>query len=375
MTAATPREHAVKPGPCTWGAPVLGLLYLDVQGGRLHLLNDAARQLHAADLPALGMEPSLAHLRTLAGEAVRALDLPLAVAAREKRTVEAAYVLARPGQAECHLYWSAAPLQDAHGSVTAVLASVCCTPRPPDWHVLAGLAHDLRTPLQSLRFLATALSGGGPASVEEMGYVRSAAERALQVGTDLLEWCRAPAQGGRRVEPAWFALEPFLDALLHEQRGAAQRQGVTLGGDLGAARGWEACTDRVRLGRVLANLLSNAIRYTDAGGRVTLTAAWRGDGDERALALAVGDTGAGIAPEEQESIFQPFERGTAGKGDSSGGSGMGLSVVDRLVRDLGLRREFASEHGRGSDFRVLLPQRLLRPAPAPPADPPSNASS
>jgi hypothetical protein len=353
--------------PRPLGAPLLGLLYLDVRGGRLHLLNDAARQLHAADLPVLGGEASLAHLRTLAGEGVRPLELPLAAAAREKRPVEAVYVLSRPGQADSHLHWTAAPLVDGDGSVTAVLAAVCSTPPPPDWHALAGLAHDLRSPLQALRFLSVALgTGQAPQSrqAEDLGRVQSAAERALEVSADLLEWCRAPTQGGRGVETAWFALEPFLDALLQEELAAAGQKGVTLNGDLSAARGWEACTDRVRLGRVLANLLSNAIRYTDAGGRVTLTATWQGEGDERALALAVADTGAGIAPEEQDSIFEPFERGTAGKGDTSGGSGLGLSVVDRLVRDLGLRREFASEHGRGSDFRVLLPRQLLRPGPA-----------
>jgi signal transduction histidine kinase len=174
-------------------------------------------------------------------------------------------------------------------------------------------------------------------------------------------------QGGRCVEAAWFALEPFLDELVQEQLGLAERKGVALRGDLGGAKGWDVYTDRVRLGRALANLLSNAIRYTAAGGQVTLAAAWRGEGDERALALEVTDTGAGISPEEQESIFQPFERGTAGRSDSSGGSGVGLSVVDRLVKELGLRRGFDSEHGRGSDFRVLVPQRLLRSGPAAPS--------
>jgi anti-sigma regulatory factor (Ser/Thr protein kinase) len=358
MTAATRRECEVTPLPELAGAPVLGLLYLDVRGGRLHLLNDAARDLHAAGLPALGNEPSLAHLRTRGGAPVGPAELPLVVAGRKGHPAEAQYVLALPGHPVSHLDWTAAPLHDGEGKVIAVLASVCRTPPPPDWHALAGLAHDLRTPLQTLRFLSDPL---GPQQPDDLRHLQSASERALQISADLLEWCRTPMLGGRRVEAAWFALEPFLSALLEEELGTAGRKGVALGSDLGAAKGWEACSDQTRLGRVLANLLSNAIRYTESGGRVTLAAKWRGEGDERALALEVRDTGAGISPEEQESIFQPFERGTAGKGDSSGGSGVGLSVVDRLVRELGLRREIDSEHGRGSDFRVLLPQRLLRP--------------
>jgi hypothetical protein len=363
MTADTRREHELLPSAGPGGAPILALLYFDVRGGRLHLLNNAARQLHAAGLPALGNEASLAHLRGAGGESVGPADLPLAVAARDGRPFEASYVLALPGQPASHLHWTAAPLNDGEGQVVAVLAAVCRTPPPPDWLDLAGLAHDLRTPLQTLRFLADAL-GHGHQHPDDLHRLQSATDRALQVSADLLEWCRTPLLGGRRVESAWFAFEPFVSALLEAEVGAAARKGVALASRLGGANGWEVYTDRVRLGRVIANLVSNAVRYTGAGGQVLLSAKWRGEGDERALVLEVCDSGAGLAPEDHESIFQPFERGSAARGDSSsGGSGLGLSVVDRLVRELGLLWEFDSEHGRGSDFRVLLPRRLLRPCP------------
>jgi hypothetical protein len=359
MTAAR-RESDLTTPPGTAVPPLLGLIYLDVGGGRLQLLNEAAHQLQDEGVPIFGHEPSLAQLRTPGGAGVLPAELPLVVAAREGHAVEARYVLLRTGLPAWHLHWTAAPLHDAQGQVSGVLAAVCCAPPQPDWHALAGLAHDLRTPLQTLRFLSTALGPPAPPRPEDLGRLRSAAERAQQIGADLLEWCRAPMQGGRRVQADWFPLEPFLDELVQEQTGLAQGKGVTLSDDLGGAKGWEIYTDRVRLGRALANLLCNAVRYTPAGGQVTLTAEWRGEGDERALALEVADTGEGISPEEQESIFQPFERGTAGRGDSSGGSGVGLSVVDRLVKELGLRRGFDSEYGRGSDFRLLVPARLLR---------------
>jgi hypothetical protein len=361
MTTAADRQRASTPPAGPGAAPLLGLLYIDVRGGRLHLLNDAARQLHAAGLPALGNEASVENLRTADGEPVRPTELPLAVAAREGHPVEVSYVFAPPGQPAWHLHWSAAPLTDGAGHIIAVLAAVCRTPPPTDWHGLAGLAHDLRTPLQSLRFLADAL-GQGQQQPDDLHRLQSVSERALQVSADLLEWCRAPLLGGRRVQPDWFALGPLLSAILEEEQGAAARKGVALGGELSGVAGWEVHTDRTRLGRVLANLITNAVRYTNAGGRVVLSAAWRGEGDGRELVLEVRDTGAGLAPEDHESIFQPFERGSAGKGDSSsGGSGMGLSVVDRLVKEMGLSWEFDSEHGRGSDFRVMLPRRLLRP--------------
>jgi signal transduction histidine kinase len=363
MTAYTsPRAQDPSPPFGPFAGPSLGLLYLDVRGRQLYLLNEAARQMHNHGVPILDSDPTLIHLRTQAGERVAAADLPLAAAVRGQ-PVEVHFVLSRPGQPDWHLLWTAAPLRDLAGEVTGVLAAVCGTLPPPDWHALAGLIHDLRTPLQTLRLLSAALGSGGlagPPPVNDLGRLQAASERALQVGADLLEWCRAPVAGGRRVEAAWFALEPSLAALVQEHLGSAQRKGVALTADLAAIHGWEACTDRVRLGRILANLLSNAIRYTTSGGQVTLGAAWQGTGEERALALEVSDTGSGISPEEQESIFQPYQRGSAGQGDSSGGSGIGLSVVERLVAELGLRHEWASECGRGSDFRILLPRRMLR---------------
>ena len=98
----------------------------------------------------------------------------------------------------------------------------------------------------------------------------------------------------------------------------------------------EVHTDSTRLGRLLGNLLNNAIRYTSTG-RVRLHAGWISEGGKQTLILTVEDTGTGLATEDQESIFQPFHRGRAGKADSdSGGSGLGLAVVDRLIHELGL---------------------------------------
>jgi signal transduction histidine kinase len=124
-------------------------------------------------------------------------------------------------------------------------------------------------------------------------------------------------------------------------------------------------TDRVRLGRLLANLLVNAVRYTPQDGRVELKASWRDGSQGQVLALSVLDTGPGISQEEQESIFQPYERGQAGRDSDSGGSGLGLAVVDRLVEELALELEVYSEYGRGSAFHLLVPTYMLRQVSAP----------
>ena len=363
MASPAMRARDVVAGGEPAAALRLGQVYLDVAGRRLHLLNEAARQLHQEGIPFLGSEPGLADLRTPAGQPVRAEELPLAVAAREGRAAEAAFVMRRPEEPAWHLLWTAAPLAGPTGRPASVLAAVCCSLPPPDWQTLAGLAHDLRTPLQTLSTLLTVIDSRPAGDPEALDVVRTTAGRALDVAADLLEWCQLPAQGGRRVAHAWIPLEPLLLKLAEELEPAAQQKGVALETALGEIQGWQVYSDRVRLGRLLVNLLGNAVRYTTAGGQVTLTAAWREEGGERELVLGVADTGSGIRLEEHESIFHPYERGRSGREGDSSGSGLGLSIVDRLAAELGLRREVASEHGRGSVFRVLVPPRLLRFAP------------
>jgi signal transduction histidine kinase len=77
--------------------------------------------------------------------------------------------------------------------------------------------------------------------------------------------------------------------------------------------------------------------------------------------LSVRDTGTGISPEEQESIFLPFTRGHAGRDDHSGGSGLGLAVVEQLAEQLGMTLEVFSQPGEGSAFELLVPGAMLRP--------------
>lgn len=370
MTSA-PRNEAAGPTRDPLTALRVGQFYYHLGNRRLYALNDAARDLREEGVPLNAGDPAVRDLRTPGGAPVSDDGLPLSVAVREKRPAEAEFVLARPGLPQYHLHCSAAPLKDSTGRVVAVLVSLTASPPPPDWPALAGLAHDLGTPLHTVGLLLAALDSPALTAeerAEALARLRSAAERAQQIGKDLLEWCRAPGLRGRVAPPAWFPLEPFLAELVAEQSPAAARRGLTLGTALEAAWGWQIYTDRVRLGRILANLLVNAVRYTPPGGRVTLSAARQDQGDERFLALSVADTGAGISQEEQESIFQPYLRGQSGRDSDSIGSGIGLAVVDRLTEELGLRRDLSSETGRGSTFRILVPQRLLRMLP------PSSAS-
>jgi signal transduction histidine kinase len=343
----------------------LAHFYLDLSRRQLHCLNETARELTREGVPLTAADLARQPLQTLTGELVVPADLPLVRAWRERAPQEAQFVLVRPGALPQHLAWSASPLFSEDHEVIGVQATLSVTPPEPDWQILAGLAHDLRTPLQSLRFLVPLLEhmiSHTPESHDLLARLSSSADRAMSIGLDLLEWCRGPTTYVRRVEASWFPLAPFLRALAAEHLLAAERKSITLNTDLAAAEDLEMNSDQVRLGRLLSNLLTNAIRYTTAG-LVRFSATWRPgpDGQGQALALSVVDTGMGISAEDQESIFMPFERGKAAKEGDSGGSGVGLAVVDRLVEDLGLTLDVYSEYRNGSNFELIIPPQMVRP--------------
>jgi signal transduction histidine kinase len=367
MSSPPSKRKPIQVPPGTSTGLRVGQVYLDVQRRQLHCLNTTAQQLHNDGVPFLSTDLLRSRLQHLDGSPVQASELPLVFTWLQEHAMEASFVLPRPPAVEWRVAWSTSPVRDAGGQLAGILGTVIVTLPEPDWHEMAGLAHDLRTPLNAISLQMAVLDRKLPedAPVREVfRHIRSSAERALRVGMDLLEWCRGPASRGRRAEPAWFALEPYLASLAQELILVAEKKGIALAVDLSEVHGWDMYSDRLRLGRLLSNLLVNAVRYTPRG-QVEFTAAWREDSGKRVLALGVVDTGVGIAPEEQESIFEPFAQGRAGKDSDSGGSGLGLAVVERLVQELGLELEVYSEYGRGSAFHLLIPAKLLKAQAAP----------
>ena len=361
MTAFFSRRGAGAAGRKPLAPIRVGQVYLDVRRRILYCLNETARQLLSEGVPLSGDNLAGSSFRTLEGEPVQAADLPVMRAWHQRTSQETSFLFTAPDGVARHLTWNAAPLGDRNG-VRGILSSLVVVPFEPDWQQLAGLAHDLRTPLQALRLLMPLLDNTTlPAEAHSiLERIRACVDRTLAISLALLEWAHGPTRG-QSVKRQWFALEPFLDALADEQALEAQNKAIGWRTDFSAARELKIHADRVSLGRLMSNLMNNAIRYTPRG-EVSVRVGWRGDqaGQNPLLVLSVEDTGTGIPPEDQESIFQPFERGRTGRESDSDGSGLGLSVVDRLVEELGLTLEVFSEYGRGSRFEVLLPAELVR---------------
>lgn len=132
-------------------------------------------------------------------------------------------------------------------------------------------------------------------------------------------------------------------------------------------------TDGNRLNQILNNLLTNAIKYTPAGGRIHLQAEELPGSapDERFYRFTVSDNGIGMAPEFLERIFLPFEREDTSMTSKTSGVGLGMAITHSIVEMMGGRIDVQSERGKGSTFTVLLPCHLAQEpqAPQPATDP------
>ena len=221
---------------------------------------------------------------------------------------------------------------------------------------LASASHDLRQPIHALGlFLTTiqSLSRAPPPLPSEpftpiVQRMRASLDGLMRL-LDMLLGASLRDAGHQMLTPRSLALQPAFDALVSEFAPLAAEKGLVL--HVVPSRAW-VLGDPTVLHRVLANLVSNAIRYTERG-RVVLGARARGAD----LELQVWDTGIGIAPEQLDTIFQAFYRGETPRavpGDRA--EGLGLSIVRRAAADIGARLDVRSTPGRGSMFSVRLPR-------------------
>lgn len=217
---------------------------------------------------------------------------------------------------------------------------------------IAAASHDILQPLNAARLYAASLverplPGAEGHLIRNLDASLSAVEEILSA---LIEVSRMDA--GRLdpdIEP--FALQPLLDQLRVEFEPLARDKGLKF--QVLATSGW-VMSDRRLLRRVLQNLIANAIKYT-AQGRVLIGARHRGN----KIAVAVYDTGPGIAESQQAEIFKEFHRLSETAG-SERGVGLGLSIVERICKVLKLKLDLASEPGRGSMFAVNVPATVQR---------------
>jgi signal transduction histidine kinase len=232
---------------------------------------------------------------------------------------------------------------------------------------LASMSHELRTPLNAVIGFSDVLLERmfGDLNERQDEYVRDirdSGRHLLELINEILDLSKVEA-GRMELDPAPLALVPVLEHGLAMVRERAGRTGVSLEltADPAVDTVW---ADELKLKQVVLNLLTNAVKFTEAGGAVIVRAERNGD----VVEVTVRDTGVGIADDDRERIFEAFQRGGRSVRTSTEGTGLGLTLSKRIVELHGGRMWMESAVGEGSLFGFSLPLApAATPSPLPPA--------
>jgi signal transduction histidine kinase len=220
---------------------------------------------------------------------------------------------------------------------------------------LSDVSHELRTPLTSVQNLARLLLDRTDGELTEeqerqVTLMSRAVDTVTELVNDLLDIAKIEA-GRMTLRPTEFTVAELFGALQGICRPLLVSESVTLSFE-GDESGEPLRTDDQRLAQILRNFISNAIKFTESG-EIRVTATAEGDGW---LRLSVSDTGTGIAPADQERIFQEYVQVDGPPQRRRPGTGLGLPLTRKLATLLGGRIELESELGRGSTFSVVIPR-------------------
>lgn len=220
--------------------------------------------------------------------------------------------------------------------------------------LIAWVGHDLRTPLASVRAIVEALADNMVDDPEHTARYLSNAKMNIHNLSNLLDEFFEMAQidaGGLRLNIQPNSISDLVSDTLENFTERAQERGISLAGKVEPNID-PAIFDAKQIGRVLANLVENAIRYSPPGTSVKITA----KRVKKGLVVAVTDTGDGIEEEDLPRIFEQFYRGEKSRNRSTGGSGLGLAISKAIVESHRGRLSVHSERNRGTVFQFILPQ-------------------
>ena len=241
---------------------------------------------------------------------------------------------------------------------------------------LANMSHELRTPLNSSLILAKLLAENPAENLtsEQVKFaesIYSAGNDLLNLINDILDISKVEA-GKLDMRPENSSVSRLVDGLRNMFQPLATDKNLDFHVELQPGAPTMLYTDRQRLEQILKNLLSNAIKFTESGAVSMVVSRQPGGG----IVFTVRDSGIGIAPEQQESIFEAFRQADGTTNRRYGGTGLGLSISRDLAGLLGGSITVTSEPGQGSIFSLILPEQYVEPvqleygqAPAPIAAP------
>lgn len=238
---------------------------------------------------------------------------------------------------------------------------------------LRHMSHDVRTPINGIRGLLE-VARRAPNDVQRQTYCREKiwmiSGTLLELVNDVLDMSKLDS-GGERLESVPFDISELMDELVVTTQPIADKQGVLIKRRMEGSW-WRVIGSRKHLRRICTNLIFNAVKFTPAGGSVTIgcRAISAGSGN-MTLEFSCRDTGRGMSKEFQKHIFEPFQQEDSNAARTTyQGTGLGLVITKQLVQLMGGSIDFVSELGRGTTFTVRIPLKTDDSVPVETSDEP-----
>jgi len=223
----------------------------------------------------------------------------------------------------------------------------------------ATMSHEIRTPLHGLMATLDMLrtEALSPEGRCHLGIARTSAKTLIRITSDVLDLSRISA-GGMTIERKPMSLDKLIADVIDEARSREEARQLDLRADIVGSLPTAMLGDPLRIKQILRNLVSNALKFTAMGG-VTVTASWSGG----TCTIDVADTGAGIAADRRDSIFEAFVQGDGARSQRKGGAGLGLAIARQLSEAMEGSLTLLQSGPRGSTFRIVLPLPATDEAP------------
>lgn len=229
---------------------------------------------------------------------------------------------------------------------------------------LANMSHEIRTPINAILGFDEMLlrEENDEQLLEYAANIKSAGENLLSLVNDILDFSKVES-GKMEIIPEEYKTSNMLTDVINMTYMKAQEKGLSFDIYIGKDIPRKLYGDEIRVKQILTNVLNNAVKYTETGS-VILSVNFDKLGEDRGrLRISVEDTGIGIEQENISKITESFQRFDIQRNRSIEGSGLGMSIVANLLQVMGGRLQIYSTYGKGSDFRILIPQEIRDAAP------------